>query len=102
MGEQRRLEAVACADLKNVLGTCESEGFNHLRHERGLGRHLAVGDRQRPVHIGHLDEVGRDELSSWHLAQGLKEARLVHTLGDNRLDEIFLAPHGIIMHRLKD
>ena len=33
VGEQRRLEAVARADLKDVLRTRKSQSLDHLRHE---------------------------------------------------------------------
>ncbi len=56
-----------------------------------------MGDLQRPVQVGRLSEVGRDELRSRYPAQGLKEARIVHAMGDDRPDEIFLVPHSIIM-----
>ena len=42
-----------------------------------------------------LNDVGRDELSSRHLAEGLKDARVIDPFGDERLDEIFLGSHAI-------
>jgi hypothetical protein len=44
---------------------------------------LPVRDWQRLVQVGSLDEVGRDEASSWHLVQGLKKAGVVHAFGDD-------------------
>jgi hypothetical protein len=61
-----------------------------------------VGDWQRPVQVGDLDEVGRDEASSWHLLEGFEDARVMYALGDDCLDEILLSPHTIIMHRPGD
>jgi hypothetical protein len=98
VGEQRRLEAVAGPDLQDALGAFKREGFDHPRHERGLGRHLTVGDRQRPVQVGPFDEVGRDESRPRHLAQGTEHARIEHALGSDLPDEVLLALHGTIMH----
>ena len=98
VGEQRRLEAVAGPDLQDALGAFKREGSDHPRHERGLGRHLTVGDRQRPVQVGPFDEVGRDKPCSRYLAQGTEQARIEHALGSNLPDKVLLALHGTIMH----
>src|SRR5215218_3206537 len=58
VGEQRRLEAVARADLEDALGAGELQSLDHLRRERRLGRHLLVRDRQRPVQVGALVRSG--------------------------------------------
>jgi len=60
---------------------------------------LPVGDRERPVQVSTFGEFARDELGSWHPAQGPKKARIMHTLGDYSLNEIFLVvAHEMIMH----
>src|SRR4051794_28867298 len=61
-----------------------------------------MGDSERLVQVSPFGEVGRDESASWHLAHSSKKARIVHTLGDDRLDKIFVSAHRIIMHLLSD
>jgi hypothetical protein len=59
-----------------------------------------VGDREWLVQVCPFGEVGRDELASWHPAHSPKKARIIHTLGDDRLNEILVSAHGVIMHSL--
>jgi hypothetical protein len=89
MGQQRRLKAVACANLEDLLGAGQFEGFDHFGHQRGLGRHLPVGDGQRLVQVGLRHKIGRHERGAWHRAQRLQDAGVAHTCGHDRSDEVF-------------
>ena len=100
MGEECGLEAVARADLEDAPGAGEPERFDHLRHERGLGSHLAVGYRQRPVQVGLIGELERDEVGPRHGSQGGEEPGVTRPRGDCRPDQVFGGSHGAMLGRL--
>jgi hypothetical protein len=57
-----------------------------------------VRDWQRLVQVSPFGKVGRDELASWHTTHSPKKVRIVHTLRNDRLDEILVSAHGLIMY----
>lgn len=86
---------MAAADLEDVLGAVESERLHHPGDQRGLRRHLAVGNRQRLVNICAGHHRARDEPRTRHGAEGIEDALVVDARGLDCLDQVG-RPRGLI------
>ena len=64
--EQRRLPAVAGADLEHALVARERERLDHPRDKRRLSGDLPVRNRDRRVDLRQLGVFGRHELRAGH------------------------------------
>src|SRR2546426_359308 len=71
-GQERRLEAMARANLEHPLGAVQLERVEHLRHERGLRRDLRVRDRQGYVDVGASSDRGGNEAGTRHVTEGVE------------------------------
>src|SRR5205823_552827 len=88
--EQRRLEAVARADLEHSLAALEAERLDHLRDQRRLRRHLAMRDWERLVDVGPRCELVRHEPGARDLSKGLQEPLIRYAGSRDQPDEILL------------
>jgi hypothetical protein len=85
--EQRRLPAVAGADLQDALVAFEAEGLDHARDERWLCRHLLMRDRNRSVEVGQVGVLQGNELGARHGRDRLQYALVPHTCLASRCDQ---------------
>jgi hypothetical protein len=90
LGEQRRLKAVAGADLEHTLSAGEPERLDHARDERRLCRDLPVGNRDRDVEVGLVDALRRDEEGARDAQKGVEDALVFDAFGNKRANEVGL------------